>query len=607
MQPNLRERYMERNHIIGFLLIFATLFIFNILTSPSKEELAKRQIEKDSIEMAATQKQLPVKAIDTVDVAKTYGSLAPLALKKDSIISLENDVLKVNFSAKGGKIASVILKNYKKIQSANGVDSQSQVILLEDKKNVYNLTIPTKSGTISTKDLVFNPSLNGNKLDFVLTIDSTSKIIQSYTLLPKGNGIDYSISTPGINEGTVKIEWVNFIDKIEKGYRYEQQNTSIYFNKVAEDKTDYCKCAANDSKDLNGVKIGWVANTNQFFNSTLMSQSGGFKDAVLTTEMLDFNTNEDLKKYTSVINVPIIGATHKMHWYIGPNDFNTLRKYGNKFEEIIPYGSSIFGTLNRWVIRPFFEFLNGLMSSKGLAIIIAIFLIKMMLYPLLYKMLHSQAKMAALKPELTKLKEKFKDDAQKQQVESMKVYQEFGVSPFAGCLPMFLQMPIWIALYRFFPSNITFRQESFLWAPDLSSFDSFFNLPFDIPFMGAHISLFTLLWAISTVVYTYYSTKDVDMSANPAMKYVQYFMPLMFLGFFNSYASGLTCYMFFSNLINILQTIFTKKFVFDDSKIRKELEKQKAAPKKKGGFQDRLQEAMRQQQKIAEEKNKNKK
>jgi YidC/Oxa1 family membrane protein insertase len=607
LQPNLRERYMERNHIIGFILIFATLLTFNILTSPSKEELAKRQMEKDSIE-SLTQKKLPTtKIIDTVEASKTYGALAPLALQKDSIISLENDVMKVNFSAKGGKIASVVLKNYKKTQAVNGIDSQSQVLLLEDKKNIYNLTIPTKSGTIATKDLVFTPTVNGNKVDFLLTIDSTSKIVQSYTLSPKGNSIDYTVSTPGMTEGDVKIEWVNFIDKIEKGYRYEQQNTSIYFNKTAENKTDYCKCAANDSKDLNGIKIDWVANTNQFFNSTLMSQSGGFKGATLSTELFDFTTNEDLKKYTSIINVPISGGIHKMQWYIGPNDFNTLRKYGNKFEEIIPYGSSIFGTLNRWVIRPFFEFLNGIISSKGISIILAIFLIKMMLYPLLYKMLHSQAKMAALKPELTKLKEKFKDDTQKQQVESMKVYQEFGVSPFAGCLPMFLQMPIWIALYRFFPSNITFRQERFLWAPDLSSFDSFFNLPFEIPFMGAHISLFTLLWAISTVIYTYYSTKDVDMSANPAMKYVQYFMPLMFLGFFNSYASGLTCYMFFSNLINILQTILTKKYVFDDSKIRKELEKQKAAPKKKGGFQERLQEAMKQQQKLTEEKSKTKK
>lgn len=598
---------MERNHIIGFILIFATLLTFNILTKPSEAELAKRKLQQDSIEMAAKQKQLPPKKIDANEAAKTYGELAPLALKKDSTLTLENDVMKVNFSTKGGRITSVELKNHDKTTSVNGVDTKSHVLLLEDRKNIFNLTIPIKAGAIATKDLVFIPHVNANSIEFILPIDSTSRVVQTYAIAPKGNGLAYTIATPGIADGNVKLEWVNYIDKIEKGYRYEQQNTSIYFNKISENETDYCKCAANDTKSLGASKISWVANTNQFFNSTLMSQSGGFSDATLSTELFDFVTNEDLKKYTSVINIPITGGNHKMQWYVGPNDFNTLKTYGNKLEEIIPYGSSIFGTLNRWVIRPFFEFLNSFMSSKGLAIILAIFLIKMMLYPLLYKMLHSQAKMAALKPELNKLKEKYKDDTQKQQVESMKVYQEFGVSPFAGCLPMLLQMPIWIALYRFFPSNITFRQESFLWAPDLSSFDSFFNLPFEIPFMGAHISLFTLLWALSTVVYTYYSTKDVDMSANPAMKYVQYFMPLMFLGFFNSYASGLTCYMFFSNLINILQTIVTKKFVFDETKIRQELEKQKAAPKKKGGFSERLQEAMKQQQRLAEEKSKNKK
>ena len=211
-------------------------------------------------------------------------------------------------------------------------------------------------------------------------------------------------------------------------------------------------------------------------------------------------------------------------------------------------------------------------------------------------MLHSQALMGALKPELAHLNEKYKDDAQKKQMETMKVYREYGVSPFGGCMPMIIQMPIWYALFRFFPASITFRQEPFLWAEDLSSYDAFFNLPFEIPFMGSHLSLFTILWAISTLVYTYYNTRHMDMSANPAMKYMQYFMPVMFLGFFNTYASGLTCYMFFSNLINIIQTVVTKKFVFKDEKLKEELRQKKAKPKKQSGFQARLEEALKAQQ-----------
>lgn len=228
----------------------------------------------------------------------------------------------------------------------------------------------------------------------------------------------------------------------------------------------------------------------------------------------------------------------------------------------------------------------------------------MALYPLMYKTLYSQAKMGALKPELAHLKEKYKDDMQKQQMETMKIYREYGVSPLGGCLPMLLQMPIWYALFRFFPASITFRQEPFLWATDLSTYDVLFNLGFEIPFFGSHVSLFTLLWAVSTIVYTYYNMQNVDLSANPAMKYVQYIMPIMFLAFFNNYASGLTCYMFFSNLINIIQTVVTKNYIFDESKIREELLKEKAKPKKKSGFQAKLEEAMRQQQAIQEQRKK---
>ena len=223
----------------------------------------------------------------------------------------------------------------------------------------------------------------------------------------------------------------------------------------------------------------------------------------------------------------------------------------------------------------------------------------------MYKMLHSQAKMGVLKPELAQLKEKFKDDNQKIQMETMKVSREFGVSPLGGCMPMIVQIPIWYALFRFFPAYIDFRQESFLWADDLSSYDIFFRLPFEIPMFGAHISLFTLLWAITTIIYTYYNTKHMDMSAQPMMKYVQYAMPVMFLVFFNNYASGLTIYMFFSNLINIIQTIGTKQFIFDDEKIRAELYKKKEKPKKQSKFQARLEEAMK-QQKLQQEKKRRK-
>ena len=443
---------MERNHIIGFILIFATLLIFNIVSSPSKEELARSEKTRDSLEMVK-KAEVAKKAMATGKLSDNSASSPVQGENKeeaittnDTIITLENDDIQVNLSGLGGKISSVKLKKYFKVGEVKGQPTKSDLLLLEDKKNVYNLTF----GNQSTANQVFRPVKNGNKVDFVLNLDSTRQIIQSYTLSSKGNTLDYAIHTKGIKETSAKLNWVNYLDKIEKGYRTEQQNSTIYYKESTEDNADYCSCTANDNEKLTGKKVNWVANTNQFFTSTLISKAGGFSDADLTTELIDFTTNDDQKKLITSMTLPLSNGSHEMQWYIGPNDFKTLQSFNIGLEEIIPYGSSIFGSINRWVIRPFFDFLNTFVSSKGIAIILVIFLIKMMLYPLLYKMLHSQAKMAALKPELSKIKDKHKEDLQKQQVESMKVYQEFGVSPFAGCLPMVLQMPIWIALYRFF-------------------------------------------------------------------------------------------------------------------------------------------------------------
>jgi YidC/Oxa1 family membrane protein insertase len=356
-------------------------------------------------------------------------------------------------------------------------------------------------------------------------------------------------------------------------------------------------------------RVEWVSNVNQFFNTSLMAENVKFENSIFETVALD-KENEDLKLLKSEFDIPLNlskSESIEMAMYIGPNEFKALRAYDMELEGIIPFGRSLFGTINRWVIRPAFNYLSRVIGSKGVVIIVLIFIIKMLLYPLMYKMLHSQAKMGALKPELASLKEKHKGDQQKVQMETMKVYKEYGVSPLGGCMPMILQMPIWYALFRFFPASITFRQEPFLWATDLSSFDVIAWLPFEIPAFGSHISLFTILWAISTVAYSYYNMKHMDMSANPAMKYIQYLMPITFLVFFNGYASGLTCYMFFSNLFNVAQTILTKKFIFNDERLREELMLSKSKPKKKGGFQSKLEEAMKQQQEVQAKKNNQKK
>jgi YidC/Oxa1 family membrane protein insertase len=626
---------MERNQIIGIVLIMATFMLWVITSSPSKEELEKAKMRKDSIALAesllkdslttspsaANQDTLSPANDSLATLAKSvrFGAFASAAKGTNNEEILENDLVRITFSSKGGTIREVLLKkHYKTVRDTNGKDTKELVKMLNSPNNRFEYRLPVKgsaTGTVSTSELFFTASKQGNTVTFRAPTTNGGYFEQKYTLAPDNYIVDYSIAAKdlgdilGQGQKSLDFYWENHLNKYEIASNYEQNQSTVYF-KEKDERRDYCSCTSDDTKEVTEKGIQWVAHANQFFSSALMAGDQSFEQGKMTTRLVDLTKSEDVKVVTSEFKVPLSNlnsGSHDMKIYIGPNEFKRLRALGNDLEEVIPFGSSIFGTINRWFIRPFFDFLSQYISSKGIVIILLIFLIKMLLYPLMYKMLYSQAKMGALKPELAQLKEKYKDDLQKQQMETMKIYREYGVSPFGGCMPMLLQMPIWYALFRFFPASITFRQEPFLWASDLSSYDVIFHHGVNIPYMGTHISLFTLLWAISTIIYTYYNMQNMDLSANPAMKYVQYIMPIMFLGFFNSYASGLTCYMFFSNLINILQTVITKKYLFDESKIRQQLLKEKDKPKKKSAFTARLEEAMKQQQALQEQKTKKKK
>jgi YidC/Oxa1 family membrane protein insertase len=609
---------MEKNHIIGFILIFATLLLFNMMNAPSKEQLAERKRVQDSIAMAeqnpvdidetTIEEQIP--AIDTSEIALDSNVInTPI----EEIVTLENDDIKVDFSTKGGFIKEVLLKKYKNSYHPDRELTKEEMLpikLLADPNNVFYTILRSDSGgTMRTSKMNFTPQLKGNKLTMSANAPGIGDVKYIYEL-DSLYGLKYSIDATGIDiSEPLDLHWSNYIPKLERGDFFEQRFSSIYYKMSDDDDADYCSCTSDDEEEMEGEKIDWISHSNQFFNAALISRSRPFAGGVQKTIMIDLDKGgNNLKRVESDLKLDFAGSNvYDMQMYLGPNDFDILKGYESGFEEIIPYGTSIFGSINRWVVRPFFNFLSKFSTSLGLVIILLIFIIKMLLYPLLYKMLYSQAKMAALKPELAHLKDKFKEEPQKIQTESMKIYQQYGVSPLSGCLPMVVQMPIWIALYRFFPANIDFRQVSFLWSNDLSSYDAFFQLPFEIPMMGSHLSLFTILWAITTLIYTFYNSRHLDMGANPAMKYAQYLMPLMFLGFFNTYASGLTAYMFFNNLINIFQIIITKNFIFDDEKIRKELMIQKSKPKKKSKFQTRMEEAMKQQQQVKSKRDQGKK
>ena len=609
---------MERNQIIGFILIFLIIMAWSVLNKPDPEAISTA--EETAIETEAPTSSTETGVVNITDnnpivnnsesltdsLLDTRGIFGRSSIGEESIESLENDKIKVSFSNKGAQIKSVEIKEHLKItKSEDGEEIKRTVQLLEDAKNSTNYRMNIGNSIVDTKNLYASPSISGNTITYTFNGAGGRKITKKYTLNDDSYIINQELSTTGINDIiSTDLEITNYLDRIEENYTFEKTVSTVYF-KETDESSDYCGCRGDDVEDLSGKKIDWFSFSNQFFNTAYIAKESKLDGIVASVEMSD-ETSEDLKKTTVVASIPLVGSQsrYEMDIYVGPNEYAELKAAAPDLEEIIPYGRSIFGSINRHFIRPFFNFLAGFIGSKGIVIILIIFIIKMAVYPLTYKMLHSQAKMGALKPEIAKMKDRLKDDSQKQQMETMKLYREYGVNPMGGCLPMFIQMPIWYALFRFFPASITFRQESFLWAHDLSSFDDILQLPFTIPGMGSHLSLFTILWAIATVIYTFYNTKHMDMTANPAMKYVQYLMPLMFFVFFNNYASGLTCYMFFSQLITIAQTIITKKYVFDDEKILAQLNKKKSAPKKKTGFQARLADAMEQQRKIQEQKQK---
>ncbi len=629
---------MDRNTVTGLFLIFALFITWNYLTAPTQEELEAQKRAQDSI--AALQNidttegntiadngliaenitpEETVESNDSVANLRRIAEFGPFSAVADGTEEtqvLENEVFKVTFTNKGGAIKEVLLKNYNKIEE----DEKKKEIklplrLMEDEKDRFEYALPISSvagGIVRTSDLYFElAEKTESSIVFRASAGQGRYFEQRFEITdPDKYVLDYSVKFEGLqgvidqNAEGVQLHWLNYLDKLEKNTRYERMYSSTYYKEI-DDSPTYCSLTGNDTEDTKDKPVKWVTHANQFFAASIIADES-FQTGVMDVQVLE-EDDPDLKRLETVVQLPFDHSRSEafdMNLYLGPKEFSRLRAMGDNLEDVIPFGWSIFGTINRWVVRPVFDFLSRFIGNKGIVILLLTLIIKLCLYPLTYRMLYSQSKMGALKPQLESMRKKFKDDKQAQSAEQMKLYREFGVNPLGGCMPLVLQMPIWFALYRFFPAAIEFRQASFLWATDLSSYDVIARLPFEVPLgFGSHISLFTLLWAVTTLIYTYYNSKHMDMSAaNPAMRYMQYIMPVMFLGFFNSYASGLTAYLFFSNLINITQTLVTKNYIIDQEKIKRELEAYRKKPKKKGGFQARLEEALKEQQKIQAQK-----
>ena len=518
----------------------------------------------------------------------------------EEIITLENENILFEISTDGADINKLLLKNFINY-------NDEPLFLVNNNKSVFSYNIPNgRNSIINTGDLVYTAEIirDKSKIKLKTEIDDKRSLELTFTLEEDSSIIDFDLKLIDfnniLNSDGVELIWKKDSFRNSKSIDYENRYTALSYG-FEDEKDSYLSVAGTKNKNINNVN--WISFREHFFSSILILDNQS-NDVEISSE--DLASNETLnniftKRFSA--NVPLnltSNNTLSYSMYFGPTDYELLKDYNLNLENSVPIGWGIFGWLNRFVFFPLFSFLTSYFSY-GIAIIIMTIIVKIAISPLTYKSYLSQIKMKILKPELQVINEKFKDDPMKKQQETMNLYTKSGANPMSGCLPALLQMPLFFALFTFFPVAFSLRQKSFLWADDLSSYDSILELGFYIPLYGDHVSLFPILASIAIFFYTKMTTGDQMMSASQTggvnMKLIMYMMPLMMLFFFNNYASGLSLYYFISNVLTIILMLIIKNFIIDDNKILTEIEENKKKPVKVGGFRARLQKALEEAEK----------
>lgn len=573
----------------------------------------------DEVEQLASQEELIVKkdtptemisqqTPDSLVAAEKYlkyGAFAFATGQKEKTLVVENEELKISFSNIGGGVKEVILKKHNDYFG-------NPFVLVDENKSDLKLIVDHQGKRVNLSELEFSSSKE--EKDDTTYVSYTLKgnafsVKQQYAIPKSGFQIGYKISSSGLNSvlnpTDISLEWIYAVNRAERNIDDSRYNTNVRYYLASEEYDELAQRSTEFEEETLGSQIKWVAFKQKFFtaaviantafNSGYVNQKVNFAD---TTSVKDMAMNLTIP-YSEFLNG--FGYTY----YFGTNNYGILKKVAPDFEENLDMGWGPLPLVNKYLIIPIFHFLERFMSNYGLIIMVIVILIRLMLSPLTYKSHMSMAKMRVMKPELDEIKAKHEGDMQKTQQEQMKLYQQVGINPLSGCIPMLLQMPILFSLFFFFPNAVELRGEAFLWATDLSTYDSVLNLPFEIPFYGSHVSLFTLLMTASTILYTW-SNSQITTVQGP-MKTLQYIMPIMFLFVLNSYASGLTFYYFVSNMATFGQTVLFRKFI-DEDKIHSILQenKKKNVNKKKSKFQTRLEDAMKANQQ-AQKKDKKKK
>jgi YidC/Oxa1 family membrane protein insertase len=594
----------DKNSLIGFALMAIILIVFNTFFFPQLDQ-EQPQVTTNNNEGALTNSESTIISTTPIinttindftineELKATYGVFANSAIGEENFYTVENDKLKITVSNKGGRITSVIMKEYQTFESL-------PLDLFDVDSSRFNLQFTTGK-EINTANLFFIADQRGNSLSLKLKADDSHYIEYTYTLTDDYL-VDFEINLIGLESiipkgvNYMNLEWQMKTPQTEKSKTNQDMYTGIQYQYSADNEVDYLSFTSTDDDEIN-AKLNWVAFKQQFFSAIFIAKEGFEKPTNLTS--IKNEGSRFIKDLSAKFELPY---THKnnerlsFQFYFGPNHYKTLESYNSGFEELIPLGWGVFGWVNEYIIINIFDLLNKYFSSYGIIILLLTLIIKLGLSPFTYKAFLSQAKMKVLKPEIDKINEKNKGkDQMKIQQETMTLYRKAGVNPMGGCLPMLFQFPILIAMFQFFPASIELRQESFLWADDLSSYDSIYNLGFNIPFYGDHVSLFTLLMTISTLLYTRMNS-SMATGQMAQMKWMMYLMPIMFLGFFNNYAAGLTYYYFLANMFTMTQQFFMTRFVDEDT-ILAQLEANKKKPSKpKSKFQKKLEEMQKQQE-----------
>jgi YidC/Oxa1 family membrane protein insertase len=620
---------MDKKSLIGLGLIALILITWLALSGPTKEQIARNKQIKDSIELATKLQEEELKKAsqnialslkkDTIVLsdsariayrASIYKDFTPATNGTKQIYTLENNVMKLYISSKGAKVEKVELKNY------NRYGQKAPLILFEDsvQQSISFNAYDTKT-KFSTDSFYFapNPTNSNGSKTITLRLNTTnpnSYIEYVYTLKDDEYMLDYDVNFVGLNSiipassKTLIFKSSQALPSHEQHIKKERETATAYYRETIEG-VDYINARKSDIYEFSESNIKWVTFKQHFFNTSFIAKTEFLKEGsyIKTSE----NPNSQyVKTITSELSIPFnhkANETFGMQIYFGPNHYNTLKTYKLDLEDVIPTGWSIFSYINKWMVIPL---LNGLSSvNAGIVILILTLILKTLLLPIAYKTYMSGAKMRVLKPEIDELNAKFEknDDPMKKQQETMALYRRAGANPLSGCLPMLLQFPILIALFNFFPASIELRQKGFLWADDLSTYDSVYNFGFEVWGYGDHVSLFALMMFVSTIIYTWMNSAMLQpqQTQMPGMKYMMYLMPVIFLAVMNSYAAGLSWYYFLANIITFLQTFAMKKLI-DDGKIREQLLANMKKPEKKSSFQAKLEEMAKKQQQLQSKK-----